>query len=37
MSVDRMPTGRRIASLADIPDGEGRDGGHELVIRGEHP
>ena len=37
MSVDRMPTGRGIAPLADIPDGEGRDGGPELVIRGEHP
>jgi len=32
-----MTTGRGIAPLADIPDGECRDGGPELVIRGEHP
>jgi hypothetical protein len=32
-----MPTGRGISPLADIPDGERRDGGPELVIRGEHP
>ncbi len=37
MSADRMPTSRGIAALADIPDGERRDGGPELVIRGEHP
>ncbi len=37
MSADRMPIGRGISSLADIPDGECRDGGPELVIRGEHP
>jgi len=32
-----MPTGRGISPLADIPDGQRRDGGPELVIRGEHP
>jgi hypothetical protein len=37
MSADRMPISRGIAPLADIPDREGRDGGPELVIRGEHP
>jgi hypothetical protein len=37
MSADRMPTSRGIAPLADIPDREGRDGGPELVIRGENP
>jgi hypothetical protein len=37
MSADRMPISRGIAPLADIPDGECRDGGPELVIRGEHP
>jgi hypothetical protein len=37
MSVDRMSISRGIAPLADIPDGARRDGGPELVIRGEHP
>jgi hypothetical protein len=37
MSADRMPISRGIAPLADIPDGECRDGGPKLVIRGEHP
>ena len=37
MSADRIPTSRGIAPLDDIPDREGRDGGPELVIRGEHP
>jgi hypothetical protein len=37
MSADRMPIGRGIAPLADIPVGECRDGGPKLVIRGEHP
>jgi hypothetical protein len=37
MSADRMPTGRGIAQLATVPDRERRDGGPELVIRGEHP
>jgi hypothetical protein len=32
MSVDRMPIGRGIAPLADIPDRERHDGGPELVI-----
>ena len=36
MRTARMPAGRGVASLADIPDGQGRDGGPELVIRGEH-
>ena len=35
MSADRMPITRGIAPLADIPDGECRDGGPEFVIRGE--
>jgi hypothetical protein len=37
MSADRTPISRGIAPLADIPDGECRDGGPKLVIRGEHP
>ena len=37
MSADRMPISRGITRLADIRDGEGGDGGPELVIRGEHP
>jgi len=37
MSAERMPTSRGITPLADIPDGKCRDGGPELVIRGEHP
>ena len=37
MSADRTPISRGIAPLADIRDGEGRDGRPELVIRGEHP
>jgi len=37
MSADRMPTSRGITRLADIPDRERRDGGPELMIRGEHP
>jgi hypothetical protein len=37
MSADRAPFSRGITRLADIPDGERRDGGPELVIRGEHP
>jgi hypothetical protein len=32
-----MPTGYGLALLADIPDRQRRDGGPELVIRGEHP
>ena len=32
-----IPAGRVVASLADVPDGQSRDGGPELVIRGEHP
>ena len=35
MSADRMPTGRGIAQLSTVPDSERRDGGPELVIRGE--
>lgn len=31
--ADRIPIGRGIAPLADIPDREGGDGGPELVIR----
>ncbi len=37
MSAERMPIRRGVTRLADIPDGERRDGGPELVIRGEHP
>ena len=37
MSADRMPTGLGIAQRATVPDSERRDGGPELVIRGEHP
>jgi len=37
MSADRIPASRGISPLADIRDGEGRDGRSELVIRGEHP
>ena len=37
MSADRMPASRGITRLADIPDGECRDGGPDLVIRGEQP
>jgi len=29
----RMPTGHSLAPLADVPDGQRRDGGPELVIR----
>jgi hypothetical protein len=32
-----MGVGRGIAQLATVPDSERRDGGPELVIRGEHP
>jgi hypothetical protein len=37
MSADCMLIGRAIAPLGDVPDGKCRDGGPELVIRGEHP
>ena len=37
MSADRMPTGRGISQIATVPDSDRRDGGPELVIRGEHP
>ena len=37
MSAERMPMSRGVTRLADIPDGERRDGGPELVIRGKHP
>ena len=37
MSADRIPTSRGISPLADIRDGEGRNGRPELVTRGEHP
>jgi hypothetical protein len=32
-----MLTGTGLAPLADVPDGQRRDGPPELVIRGEHP
>ena len=32
-TVGRMPTGRSLAPLADVPDSQRRDGGPELVIR----
>ncbi len=37
MTVAPEPAGRGLALFAAIPDGERRDGGPELVIRGEHP
>jgi len=37
MRTARMPAGRSLAPFADIPDGERRNGGPELMIRGEHP
>ena len=37
MTVAPMPAGRDLAPLADVPDGEGRDGRPELVIRRKHP
>jgi hypothetical protein len=37
MRTARMPAGRGVASLADFPDGQSRDGPPELVTRGEHP
>ena len=32
-TAGRMPTGHSLAPLADVPDGQRRDGGPELVIR----
>jgi len=32
-----MPAGRVVASRADVPDGQSRDGLPELVIRGKDP
>jgi hypothetical protein len=32
-----MPTGHSLAPLADVPDGQRRDRGPELVIRRKHP
>jgi len=32
-----MPAGSRLAPVADVADGQSRDGGPELVTRGEHP
>ncbi len=34
--VTRMPARRRLALLADVPDGERRDGPSELVVRREY-
>ncbi len=34
--VTRMPARRRLALLADVPDGESRDGPSELVVRREY-
>jgi len=36
-TAGRMPTGHSLAPLADVPDGQRRDGGPELVIRRKHP
>lgn len=36
MFADRMPNSRGIVPLADVSDGERRDGGPEHVIRSEH-
>ena len=37
VTVAPMPAGHSLAPLADIPDGQRRDGGPELVIRRKHP
>ena len=37
LSVACMSAGRGLATRADVPSGECRDGGPQLVIRGEHP
>ncbi len=37
MTVSLMPAGSRLAPVTDVADGQSRDGGPELVIRGEHP
>jgi hypothetical protein len=37
LSVGRMPAGRDLALLANVPNGECRDGPPELVIRRKHP
>ncbi len=37
MRAAPIPASRGVASLADVPDRQSRDGGPELVIRGEHP
>ena len=37
LPAGRMPAGRGIASLADVPDGARRDCFSQLVVRCEHP
>jgi hypothetical protein len=37
MRIARIRTGTGLATRADVPSGECRDGGPQLVIRGEHP
>ena len=32
-----IPAGRGLLPRADVPDRQSRDGGPEVVIRGEHP
>ncbi len=37
LPAGRMPAGRGIAPLADVPDRQRRDGPPQLVIRRKHP
>jgi hypothetical protein len=37
LSAGHMPAGRGIASLADVPDRQRRDGFSQLVIQRKHP
>ena len=37
MRVARMPAGSGLALLADVPNGERRDGPPQFVIRRKHP
>jgi hypothetical protein len=37
VTVAPMPAGRGLALLADVPDGERRDGSPQPVIRRKHP
>jgi len=37
LSAGRMPAGRGLAPLADVPDRQRRDGFSQLVVRCKHP